>query len=47
MKYKLERYVDGAWYVWGTYSSVENLVSAAVSLGFIGFSADKIRTVAV
>ena len=36
MRYRLEQYVDGEWYCWGTYGSVSRLVEAAFELGRIG-----------
>ena len=31
--YKLEKYVDGEWWPWGTYSTVHGLATAAFELG--------------
>ena len=47
IKYKLERYVDGAWYEWGTFESVEALVRASALLGSVGYQGAQIRVVNV
>ena len=31
--YKLEQYVDGEWWPWGTYSTAQGLADAAFVLG--------------
>ena len=33
--YKLEQYVDGEWWPWGTYSTAQGLATAAFELGAI------------
>lgn len=33
--YKLEQYVDGEWWTWGTYSTVQGLAESAFELGLM------------
>ena len=47
IKYKLERYVDGDWYEWGTFENVEELARASALLGRIGYQGAHIRVVNV
>lgn len=44
MKYRLEKLVDDAWYVHGTYKSIERLCQASFELGK---SVEKIRIIPV
>lgn len=37
MKYKLYKFVDGLWWIYGTYDDAVNLASAAYELGATGF----------
>lgn len=46
MQYRLEQYVDGAWWPYGTYSSAEQLAKAAFALGSIN-CVTRIRVVEV
>ena len=41
--YRLERYVDGEWYEWGTYPSANDLAKAAAELGILGYGSDSVR----
>lgn len=44
MKYRLEKLVDGAWYIHGTYENVERLCQASFELGK---AVEKIRIIPV
>ena len=46
MQYRLEQSIDGEWWPYGTYSSVEQLARAAFALGAISYVAG-IRVVEV
>lgn len=41
--YCLERFVEGDWYVWGTYASANDLAKAAAELGILGYDSDSVR----
>lgn len=46
MRYRLERLIDGQWYVWGTYDDPARLAQAAHELGLYGFRVIRVEVVA-
>lgn len=46
MKYKLERRIDGEWYVWGVYEDPVSLAHAAHELGTYGFKVIRVEVIA-
>lgn len=46
MRYRLERLIDGQWYVWGTYDDPVRLALAAHELGQYGFKVIRVEAVA-
>lgn len=45
MKYRLERLIDGHWYVWGVYDDPVKLAHAAHELGQYDFKVIRVEVV--
>lgn len=43
MRYELYRLIEGEWYIWGTYESVDVLARAACELGKMGVELVKVE----